>query len=121
MSELLKHDLVEESPLFDENDTTKPQKHIMIQELEKQLEKNYYAFDRQSNTPTVVIVDFMSVVRKVPFAKCSTFKEALAFVWHLVTTAVFAGRVDIVYDSYLEGSIKNPKEGADLQLMPLRL
>ena len=63
----------------------------------------------------------MSVVRKVPFAKCSTFKEALAFVWHLVTTAVFAGRVDIVYDSYLEGSIKNPKEGADLQLMPLRL
>ena len=55
---------------------------------------------------SVVIVDFMSVVRKVPFAKCSTFKAALAFVWHLVTTAVSAGRVDIVYDSYLEGSIK---------------
>ena len=85
---------------------TKPEKHIMIQELEKQLQKDDYAFDRQSNTPTVVIVDFMSVVRKVPFAKCCTFKEALAFVWHLVTTAVSAGRVDIVYDSYLEGSIK---------------
>ena len=105
-SELLKHDLVEESPLFHGDDMTKPQKHIMIQELEKQLEKDDYAFDKQSNTPTVVIVDFMSVVRKVPFAKCSTFKEALAFVWHLVTTAVSAGRVDIVYDSYLEGSIK---------------
>ena len=105
-SELLKHDLVEESPLFDGDDMTKPQKHIMIQELEKQLEKDDYAFDKQSNTPTVVIVDFMSVVRKVPFAKCSTFKEALAFVWHLVTTAVSAGRLDIVYDSYLEGSIK---------------
>ena len=40
MSELLKHDLVEESPLFDGDDMTKPQKHIMIQELEKQLEKD---------------------------------------------------------------------------------
>ena len=69
MSELLKHDLVEESPLFDENDMTKPQKHIMIQELEKQLEKDDYAFDKQSNTPTVVIVDFMSVVRKAFFCK----------------------------------------------------
>jgi len=106
LSELLKHDLVEESPLFDGDDMTKPKKHIMIQELQKQLEKDDCAFDRQSNTPTVVIVAFMSVVRKVPFAKCSTFKEALVFVWHLVTTAVSAGRVDMVYDSYLEGSIK---------------
>jgi len=40
MSQLLKHDLVEESRLFDGDDMTKPQKHIMIQELEKQLEKD---------------------------------------------------------------------------------
>ena len=52
------------------------------------------------------LVDFMSVMRKIPVTQYSSFADAFDHVWHLVTTAVRADQVDVVYGSHFESSIK---------------
>ena len=53
-----------------------------------------------------VIVDFMSLIRKIGFEKYPKVRDAFDGTWGIILAASNADRIDIVYDSYLEGSIK---------------
>ena len=53
-----------------------------------------------------VIVDFMSLIRKIGFEKYPKVRDAFDGTWGIILAASNADRIEIVYDSYLEGSIK---------------
>ena len=73
-------------------------------ELEKHLEKTDYIFMPDSGLKTAIMVDFMSQIQKYPTTKLRNFNE----LFHIATN-VFVNvccPVDIIYDNYLENSIK---------------
>ena len=53
-----------------------------------------------------VIVDFMSLIRKIGFEKNLEVRDAFDGPWGIILAASNADRIEIVFDSYLEGSIK---------------
>jgi hypothetical protein len=77
----------------------------MIQ-LENLLDPMDYELDKTEDQRAAVIVDFMSLIRKIRFEKFSKIREGLECAWSHIITASNANRVDIVYDSYLENSVK---------------
>ena len=48
----------------------------------------------------------MSLIRKIGFEKYPKVRDAFDGAWGIILAASNADRIKIVYDSYLEGSIK---------------
>ena len=48
----------------------------------------------------------MSAIRKVPLNKFSCIKDALECLWSMITKVGEANQIDIVFNSYVENSIK---------------
>ena len=48
----------------------------------------------------------MSAARKVNISKCHTFKDLFYITWTIIKTSCNFQHVDIIYDSYIEDSIK---------------
>ena len=76
MNEILQFDLITTSCLFDDDMTSKPHKHTINKELENHLANEDFLFDSTSSLETAIIVDFMSMIRKVLFTKLKTFGES---------------------------------------------
>ena len=55
-------------------------------------------------TNTTVIVDFMSVLRKVAVNKFGC-RDALECMWNMITKVPEANLIDVVFDSYIENYI----------------
>ena len=58
-----------------------------------------------SDQKAVIVVDFMSMIRKVKFANLNCFKDVFDIVWDMITSACNATQIDVVFDSYLDNSI----------------
>ena len=52
------------------------------------------------------MIDFMSSIRKIPFSKLSTFNDVFESMWKLMTSVSKFDTIHIVYDSYIDDSIK---------------
>ena len=48
----------------------------------------------------------MSAIRKVPLNKFSCIKDGLECLWSMITKVGEANQIDIVFNSYVENSIK---------------
>ena len=72
---ILTFDLGCSSFLLDRNLTFKPEKHLLVTEIEKYLMEDDYDFSNSSQLKTVLIVDFMSNVRKINTTQCQIFKD----------------------------------------------
>ena len=48
----------------------------------------------------------MSAIRKVPLNKVICIKDALKCMWNMVLKVTGANQIDVVFDSYIENSIK---------------
>ena len=105
------YDLVKDSFLFDsEGLMKKPSKHELVQELETNLDKDavYIPQAKWTDMPTGYVVDVMANVRKVPTSSISTFGQLCQTFSELVSAKCRnAQRIDFVFDSYVEGSVKD--------------
>ena len=106
MREILQFDHADDNFLFDGECTSKPEKHKIISELEKYLENEDYNLVKENNQLTAIIVDFMLLIRKVPFTKVKTIGEALESAWKIIMNISKAEEIHIVFDSYIENSLK---------------
>ena len=95
-----------ECPLFENGSLAKHSKHEILTPLEKNLVSSDYRFNKDHVDGLAVIVDFMSLIRKVGFEKHLKIKDALKRAWNSIVAESSANRIEIVYDSYLEISIK---------------
>ena len=92
--------------LFEDNGLKRSNKAEILQELEKKLQKYDYRIYMSNYTNTTIIVDFMSAIRKVPLNKFSCTRDALECMWNIVIKVAEANQIDVVFDSYIENSIK---------------
>ena len=92
--------------LFEEDLTVKPgKKSDLVEELEKRLTSSDYNFTSESQLRTAVVVDFMSQIRRYPTSKLKTFNDLFSIATYSILHAPCVKEI-VVYDSYLEDSIK---------------
>ena len=104
MKDILNFNLSETSILSDGDFTSKPDKHVLVSELEKYITELCEYLEK--NSPTNLCVDFMSLMRRVNLSKCLTFKDSFEIVWSMITNTCAFQQVNTVFDSYLDESIK---------------
>ena len=74
--------------------------------LEQLLDTPGYQFGKTVTAGISVIVDFISLIRKIGFEKYPKVRDAFDGAWGITLATSNADRIEIVYDSYLKGSIK---------------
>ena len=74
--------------------------------LEQLLDTPGYQLDKTVTAGISVIVDLMPLIRKIGFEKHSNVRDAFDDAWGIILAVSNVDRIEIVYDSYLKGSIK---------------
>ena len=106
MKEVLYFDHLGDNVLFDDGLTAKPNKSELIKELENHLSSTDYNFTQNSPLRTAAMIDFMSQIRWYPTTKLKTFNDIITVAMTTTMNAPTIEQIDIIYDSYLEDSIK---------------
>ncbi|KAH3863596.1 hypothetical protein DPMN_026584 [Dreissena polymorpha] len=105
LKQILSHDLISSSPLFDGDLPAHVDKSKLIGEIESRLDISKWS--RESLLPTHVIVDFMSKMRQMPLAQCSTLGGAINAVINSASSICEGPEyIHLVLDSYVEMSLK---------------
>ena len=97
---ILQFDLVP-SALFKWEFTTKPEIHLLIKELEKHLLSTEYDFAQTSKSKTSLVIDFVSLMRKIRLANLQTFNESFEVMWKSTLSVCEFNQLNIIYDSYI--------------------
>jgi len=118
--EVFTYDLVESSSLFDE-DGLMTKKHELMKELESKITADDYIAPTQwKDMPTGYIVDVMANVRKLKTSSLSTFGELCnQFLSMIFGVCKNASRIDFIFDSYIEGSVKDSERLRRTQKTPV--
>ena len=77
-----------------------------MKELEKHLTSSDYNFTSESQLRTAVVVDFMSLILRYPTSKLKIFNGLFSIATYSILHTHCVEKINIVYDSYLEDSIK---------------
>ena len=80
-----------------------------MKEVENHLANEDFLFDSTSWLETAIIVDFMSMIRKVQFTKLKISGESFECVWLMVRNICNTDEIHFVYDNYIQGSLKECK------------
>ena len=78
----------------------------MLKPFESDLQEEDYKWNRNDDLKTDVVVDFMSMIRKVPFHVQKNINEDLESTWAMILSPGVINQIHVVYDSYLQNSIK---------------
>ena len=105
MPEILQFDLPP-SALFEGDFTAKPGKHLLITELEKHLLSTGYNFAKKSESKTSLVIDFMSLMRRIKWTNLQTFKESFEVMWKSFLSVCEFNQLNFIYDRYITESIK---------------
>ena len=125
MRDILTYDHAVQSQIFDGDMTAKPDKSSLMKTLESSLIEDDYKVDKKIKA--CIIIDFMSSIRKIPFSKLSTFSDVFESMWKSMTSVSKFDTIHIVYDSYIDDSIKEAerirraKESDPLEYIDLSL
>lgn len=121
--DVFKYDLVQSSYLFSDEDglMKKPTKHELVKELEGSITAGDYISPTQwKDLPTGYIVDVMAYVRKLPTSSMNTFgKLCDQFLCMVLGICKTASRIDFIFDSYIEGSVKDSERLRRTQKPPV--
>ena len=94
--------------MFEEQSPSKLDKYKILTKLQKVLEiKNDFETLDDTN---VLIVDFKSVLHRLPMKKFQNLQELLAAGWKYIKNVSKFNKIHIVFDSYFSDSLKNVKE-----------
>ena len=96
-------------------------KHELLVPLEQLLDTPEYQFDKTVTAGISVIVDFMSLIRKIGFEKYLKVRDAFDVAWGIILAASNADRIEIVYGSYLEGSVKESTRTGRAKEKPIEI
>ena len=96
LKEILNYDLTTENCLFDGDYT----------ELEKLINHSVPQLHKYSSEPTALLVDFMSVIRRVPLKNVSKIIDAFDLSWNSINNVCSLNTLNIICDSYIESSLK---------------
>ena len=95
LSEILQFDLVP-SALFEGDFTAKPEKQLLITELEKHLLSTEYNFAKTSESKTSLVIDFMSLMRRIRLTNSQTYKESFEVMWKSILSVCEFNQLNIM-------------------------
>ena len=122
LKEILKYDLTTENCLFDGDYTAKTKKkHVLVHELEKLINHNAPQFHEYSSEPAALLVDFLSVIRPVPLKNVSKIINAFDLSWNTINNVCSHNTLNIIYDSYIESSLKACEKDRRSEKDPLEI
>ena len=126
MEELLSHDLIEKSYLFDENGLmSKPNKSELCKRLEDDhldKKRDYLPPDEWKKVKTASIVDVMCFLLQMNTSTLKTFGDLCAqFLQMAYGLSKDSSRIDFVFDTYVEGSVKDSEQQRRLRCSPIDL
>jgi hypothetical protein len=122
MKDILQYHLLPTSMLLDSSGyTSKPVKHVLLTELEKKLDQTQYCFQQHDVMDTAVIVDFMPQIRQLRTKDMLTFKNIFDQLWTNTSNYKRIKRVDFVFDSYIEQSLKEGERERRRNADPMEL
>ena len=101
---MLQFDLTRDCLLLDEVGLARHKRHEILKPLKSDLEEEEdYKLNRNDYLKTAVVVDFMSMIRKVPFDVHKNKNEALELTRVMI---LYPGDINQihVYDSYIQNS-----------------
>ena len=104
-SEILEYDLLGASPLFEGDFPKKLAKHELVLELERRAPTSG-TFIKDSSENTILLADFMSILRRIPTHSIQVFRDLFTSAWLSIKSVCRFDQLHIVFDSYLEDSIK---------------
>ena len=78
-SEVLEYDLICKSYLFVNDYTSKPDKYVLVKKLEEKLVTEEVVIPAEDNN--VLIVDFMSLICRIPVGTLTTFLDLFNPAW----------------------------------------
>jgi len=110
--------------LFDDKGfMKKPAKYELCQELEKKLQPGDYISKKEwTSIPSAWIIDVMATIRGVKTTTLKTFGDLFdEFVNKVVRICGKPARLDIVLDTYLEGSVKDSERLRRLDETPIEI
>ena len=121
--EILTYDLFKTSYLFSDEDglMKKPTKHDLVKELESNITAvDYIAPTHWTGVPIGYIVDVMAYVRKLKTSSMNTFGELCNQLLSMILgVCKNASRIDFIFDSYTEGSVKDSERLRRTQKPPV--
>ena len=125
LKEILKHDLTTENCLFDGDYIAKTKQKHLVHNLEKLIKHNAPQFHKYLSEPTALLVDFLSVIRRVPLKNVSKIIDAFDLSWNTINVCSHS-TLNIIYDSYIESSLKvcqrdRRSEKDPLEIMNIKL
>ncbi len=121
---LFKFDLVSSTYLFDDNGLmTKPSKSDLCTELEKRLTPNEYVEPNEwMPRSSSWIVDVMSALRGLKVTSLKTYGELCSkLIEKILGICREPERIDFVFDTYLEGSVKDSERLRRLNDIPIEI
>ena len=124
MEGLLQYSVTPSSYLFNpEGMMKKAVKSALVQELEKSLGKhNQKEPSTADNVHTTFIADMMANVRKMNAKEANTFGELCVNTLNYIHNAAKgANRIDLMFDSYMEMSIKDSERKRRQTIAPIEL
>ena len=121
IAEILQYDLFPAYIVFDEDYTFKPDKAISVKKLEERLEPGDLRFSKASSTSTAMVVDFMSIIRRQPLQNMTVFEDIIKSAWLSVQNSCEFNNLNIVFDSYIEDSIKEGERRSRVNCEPLEV
>lgn len=124
MEELLQYDVSSTSYLFDQEGLmTKPQKSALVQDLETKLTNDDERVPtKDSELQTACIADVMANIRKIKTKDIQTFGEFCEqFLDYISAVGRGPDRLDLVFDSYVEGSIKDSERNRRRDKAPIEM
>ena len=122
MKHLFEYELVSSSYLFDDKAfMTDPHKSTLCTELEKNLRSVDFVKPQQwPQMKCTYVVDVMANIRKLPTLKLKTFGDLLdTFIKPYETYSHYAFCIDFVFDTYIEGSVKDSERVRRTELQPI--
>lgn len=124
MEELLQYDVSSTSYLFDQEGLmTKSQKSALVQDLEtKLINDDERVPTKDSELQTACIADVMANIRKLKTKDIKTFGEFCEqFLDYISAVGRRPDRLDLVFDSYVEGSIKDSERNRRQDKAPIEM
>ncbi len=112
LKELLRYDLVQSSPLLDDTGhMVDAKKSTLCSELEKKLQPDDFIAAHEWNqqgAKMTYVVDVMGFIRRINISKCKTFGDLFAALCQMLSnTCTYACHIDMVFDTYIQGSVKD--------------
>ena len=117
LSEIISHDLLQSSPIFDGDIPAKSDKAKLLEDIEHHLSKDSWCYS--SSLKTHVFYDFMSKIRHMNLSNHSTFSEVIQTVIVSAKRVCTSELLHVVLDSYCEMSLKEGERLRRSNVQPL--